>query len=486
MEQDMKPLVAIAVVLFLISAEALAADSKPNVLFIAVDDLRPELGCYGAPVVQSPNIDKLASKGLLFNRAYCQQAVCSPSRASLMTGRRPDSTKVYDLVTHFRTALPDVVTLAQHFKNNGYHAQALGKIYHGGYDDPPSWNQKSWAPGGDPMSKEVESVVKEERKKAVAAGKTAAEANHQIRGPAYANLDLPDNAFPDGKIADQAIETLNKIKDKPFFLAIGFMKPHLPFVAPKKYWDMYPKDKIKLPPNMYPPKGTPPLSLHDSGELRQYRDIPAKGALSETAALEMVHGYYAATSFMDAQLGKVLDELDKLGLRENTIVVLWGDHGWQLGEHGLWCKHTNFEVAARSPLIISVPKQKNAGAKTDALVEFVDVYPSLCELSKLPLPEGLEGTSFVPLIENPTQPWKKAAFSQYPRGKLMGYSIKTDRYRYTEWQQKDKKVNARELYDHKIDPDENTNVVDAPENKAAVEELSKMLNDGWQASRPGK
>ena len=285
------------------------------------------------------------------------------------------------------------------------------------------------------------------------------------------------------------MELLAELKDQPFFLAVGFVKPHLPFVAPKKYWDLYSADDIKLAENSYPPKGAPEYATTNWGELRAYYGIPKKGPLSDEQARNMIHGYYAAVSFMDAQVGRVLDALEREGLADKTVVILWGDHGWQLGEHGMWCKHTNFETSARAALIISVPGQKAAGAKTNALVEFVDIYPSLAEICGLPAAEGVEGTSFAPLLSDPKQPWKTAAFSQYPRqipnvGQGMGYSIRTDRYRLTEWSVPKKDFREYELYDHETDPGENVNLADLPEHADTAKKLAAQLHAGWQAARP--
>ena len=308
---------------------------------------------------------------------------------------------------------------------------------------------------------------------------------YRVRGPAWEDPDVADNDLPDGKTNDAALEAMRRIKDKQFFLAVGYIKPHLPFVAPKKYFDLYRREDLKLAPNPSPPKDCPDIALHNWGELRAYLDIPKKGPLSDEMALDLIHGYYAATSYVDAQIGKLLDELERLGLADKTVVVLWGDHGWQLGDHGLWCKHTNFEIAARAPLIFRVPGQKEPGAKTEALAEFVDIYPTLCDLCELPLPEGLEGTSLVPVIRDPQRAWKTAAFSQYPRGRAMGYSMRTDRYRYTEWLPRGGgEPVARELYDHQEDPQENVNLAGRPENKQLVAGLSKQLKAGWKAARP--
>ncbi|MCX5659742.1 MAG: sulfatase [Planctomycetota bacterium] len=438
-------------------------------------------------------MDRLAARGLLFERAYCAQAVCSPSRTSLLTGCRPDTTRVYDLETHFRKTLPNVVTLPQHFKANGYHTQAFGKIYHGGLDDPASWSSPLTYPKNEwyqlpenraLMKKRLENLKDDDAKvSAVALGR--------IRGAPVECADVPDNAYGDGAIADDAIEALRKIKDKPFFLAAGFLKPHLPFVAPKRYWDLYRREEIALADNPFFPKGAPALAGTTWGELRAYHGIPATGPVTDDQARTLIHGYLACVSYVDAQIGRLLDELDRLGLRENTIVVLWGDHGWKLGEHGLWCKHTNFEMDTRSTLIVAAPGQASAGTPgkhTTALTEFVDIYPTLCELSGLPLPQHLEGTSFAPLLETPDRAWKQAAFSQYPRGGgVMGYSMRTDRYRYTQWQeQKSHKVVARELYDHQLDPEENRNVADDPANAKLVAQLGAQLNEGWRKALPGR
>jgi iduronate 2-sulfatase len=506
MKLDSLLFVALAIAAGAPSATGAKPTVKPNILFIAVDDLRPELGCYGRDYIKSPNIDRLARAGMVFNHAYCQQAVCSPSRSSLMMGTRPDTTKVWDLVTHFRTALPDVVTLGQHFKQQGYFVQGMGKIYHGGYDDPPTWSvpwqtpkaikyalpenraldqrQYEGEPDGDAKTKS--------RKKARAA--TAVSSGPDTRGPAFEGTDVPDNMFQDGKVAELAVSTLRDLskKPEPFFLAVGFIKPHLPFVAPKKYWDLYDPARIQLAPNKFRPRDAPDYAILPGGELRNYHGIP-EGSIPDDLARQLKHGYYAAVSYMDAQVGKVLDELDRLDLRRNTIVILWGDHGWKLGEHDAWCKHSNCENDTNAPLIISVPGMKNAGGRTDALVEFVDIYPTLAELASLPLPKHLEGASFKPLLDDPTRPWKSAAFSQYPRnagkaggGSLMGYSMRTERYRFTVWVARNDhtKVSAMELYDHQTDPQENTNLANLPASAVLVERLMAQGRRGWQGALP--
>jgi len=463
------------------------AGGKMNVLFIAVDDLRPQLGCYGHAKMISPNLDRLASGGTTFLRTYCQQAVCAPSRASLLAGCRPDTTRVYDLQTPLRTTMPDVVTLPEHFKNHGYTSVSLGKVYHhGAKDDPKGWSEPPWGPpGAFPGYATAEALALQQRAtdQALKAGWKPKTKGELRKGPPCEAGDVADEAYPDGKIARQAVETLRRLKDRPFFLACGFLKPHLAFACPKKYWDLYKREAIDLADNPFQPKGAPDIAMHNWGELRAYYGMPQDGPLSDDQARELIHGYYACTSFTDAQIGKVLDELQALGLADRTVVVVWGDHGWNLGEHGLWCKHANFETSVHAPLLCRAPGLP-AGGRTDRLTEFVDIYPSLCELAGLPLPGHLEGASFVPLMRDPRRAWKSAAFSQYPRGKVMGYSMRTDRYRFTRWQAPDGTAVATELYDHQTDPHENVNRAADPAQAKLVEELSARLAQGWRAARP--
>lgn len=484
-----------------------AAD-RPNVLFIAVDDLRPELGCYGQSHIQSPNIDRLAKSGVVFERAYCQQAVCSPSRSSVMTGTRPDTTQVWDLVTHFRKAIPNVVTLGQHFKDHGYFVQGMGKIYHGDLDDAPTWSVPWSTPKAVryalPENQKLDQRQYEREPDAdqrppserTADGPPSTGLNS--RGPAFEGTDVPDETYQDGKVAEFALSRIrefSKNPKQPFFLAVGFIKPHLPFVAPKKYWDLYDPAKIELAPNRFRAKNAPEYSILPGGELRNYDGIPV-GSVPDDLARQLKHGYYAAISYTDAQIGKLLAELDRLGLRENTIVVLWGDHGWKLGEHDAWCKHSTSENDTNAPLIISAPGMKSAGSHTRALVEFVDIYPTLCDLAGLPLPGHLEGVSAKPVLEQPDRAWKSAAFSQYPRSKgqsgkpngLMGYSMRTDRYRLTVWvDRKDhSKIEAVELYDHQVDPMENNNIAGEPANTELVGHLMTQWRQGWRGALPAK
>jgi iduronate 2-sulfatase len=447
------------------------AQDRPNVLFIGVDDLRPELNCYGETYIHSPNIDRLASQGVLFNRAYCQWAVCMPSRASLLTGLRPDTFK--GVARGFRSVVPDVVTLPQHFKNNGYFTQSFGKIYHGtwytayvgnSHQDPISWSVPRMAPSpqyyysekGIQAAREVFATSDDPWSQDVIRDPSDPDQwkKHFVRAWATEAPDVADEIPGDGVITATAIERIRDLASRkepvPFFLAVGFMKPHLPFIAPKKYWDLYNPEEIPSVPLPEPPEGAPDIALNQWGELRAYSDMPKSGPLTPEQTRHLRHGYAACVSYVDAQVGLLLDELDRLELRKNTIVVLWSDHGFKLGDLGMWCKHTNFELDTRVPLIVSAPGL-SAGTKSDALVELVDLYPTLSDLADLPKSPGAEGVSFAQIVKNPNSSGESAAFSQYPRGQNVGYSIRTSRYRYTEWRPKNKvqaPLVAVELYDY--------------------------------------
>jgi arylsulfatase A-like enzyme len=469
----MRPLAFLS--LSLLACVAYAAETKrPNVLFIAVDDLRPEINASGSKVIKTPNMDRIAARGTTFDRAYCQQAVCSPSRSSLMTGRRPDATRVWDLDTHFRTALPDAVTVAQYFKNHGYHSQGMGKIFHGGYDDAPSWSVPWQTPKAPAYASEA--ALK------LAADPANIDKKGRARGPAYESADVPDDTYTDGKTSRLAAKTLAELKQKgkPFFLAVGMAKPHLPFVAPKKYWDLYDPAEIYVPAFQKLPAGAPGFVGHTNGELSSYAGMPKDGIVDAATARTLRHGYYAAISYMDAQVGIVLDALEKEGLADSTVIVLWGDHGWQLGEHGLWHKHTNFEVSARAPLLISMPGQKEPGRKSASLAEFIDIYPTLADACGLPKPKDVEGVSLKPVLDDASARVRPVAISQYPRndaGKsLMGYSIRDDRWRLTLWRdRKDNSIHATELYDEANDPHETVNVAAKTEHAEVIARLTKFL-----------
>lgn len=474
--------------LLLTLATAALAESRPNVLFIAVDDLRPELGCYGNTIVKSPNIDRIAARGIVFDRAYCQQAVCSPSRTAIMTGLRPDTTKVWDLETHFRVAQPDCITLPQQFKANGYHCSALGKIYHSGFEDGRSWNEPHWYPKGRAVDTDLNDwtkqivtrhdVMTEEYANPTDDGPARKNNKSPKKGPAFEVSPKADDELPDGAVAAEAVRRIQQAKShaKPFFLAVGFVKPHLPFVAPKKYWDLYDPNSIPVPTTSQLPQGCPEFAGHTNGELHAYPGVPAGNPIPQEFAKTLRHGYYACISYMDAQVGRLLDALDQEGLADNTIIVLWGDHGWQLGDHGLWHKHTNFEIAARAPLLISLPKSPTAGQKCQAPVEFVDVFPTLTDLCGLPTPEGLAGQSLRTYIENPQAPMQKVAISQYPRNSLMGYSIRNERWRATFWRERSgSKIEAIELYDELNDPTETVSLHAKPEHKQLLDTLMQSL-----------
>jgi iduronate 2-sulfatase len=460
---------AFALLTLLVGVIGTQANAKqpPNVLFIAVDDLRPELGCYGHPMIKSPNIDRLASEGLLFQRAYCQQAVCGATRFSLMTGLRPDTTGVYGNRQPLRETIPDVLSLPQYFRQNGYETVSLGKIYHHASDDNHiGWTGQAWRPQGDWTGRgylHPESIAR-----VLPAEKVDGFVGV---GPAYEATNVSDDAYPDGKTTEKAIAELRRLKqaDKPFFLAVGMIRPHLPFNAPGRYWNLYHRADIRVPQQATWPQGMPSL---------------AGTAWSEKEALNLIHGYYASVSYADALIGRVVDELDSLQLRDNTIVILWGDHGWKLGDYGAWCKHTNFELDAHVPLILSAPDQETAGQKTSALVELIDIFPTLAELCGLEIPTTCEGTSMVPLVAEPALPWKKAAFSQFPRGQVMGYSVRSDQWRYTEWiDRRSDKIVGRELYDHATDPVVSRNLADDPALADTMNELSNLLDRGrgWRA-----
>lgn len=451
---------------------------RPNVLFIAVDDLRPQLGCFGQRQMISPNIDRLAREGVLFRQAYCQVPVCGASRGSLLSGVRPTAERLLKFDTSIDHDLPDVLTLPRHFKDNGYETISLGKVYHQMNDDRDGWAAPPWRPKNpgylNPESLAVRAKTLAGLKGDSGAGKTLA------GGPPVECADVDDSQCKDGALADRAIQEMRRMKGRPFFLATGFFKPHLPFCAPKRYWDLYKRDEINLADNPFQPKGAPRSALFHWAELRGYAGIPKAGPVSDDQARELIHGYYACVSFVDAQVGRLLDELDRLNLRDNTIVVLWGDHGWQLGEHGLWCKHTNFETSLHAPLIVSAPGLA-PGAQSPALVEFVDIYPSLCDLAGLSKPKHLEGLSFAPVLKEPDRPWKKAAFSRYADGD----SVKTGRYRYTEWKRKgEDKPFEWMMYDHQKDPHENVNIANVAENRKIVEEMRGLLRQGWRAGLP--
>lgn len=457
-----------------------------NVLFIIVDDLRPQLGCYGDPVVKTPNIDRLASRSLQFNRAYAQQAVCSPSRNSFLSGLRPETSGLRGFGTKLRDQVPDVVTLPQHFKQHGYTAVGIGKVFHfyaetglGSEDDPLSWSQPLTLPSRPVWGPEQEKARRMLLARAKSKGDKLEHSHDFPRPAAWERTVAGDADLQDGEIADQAIRQLLGLKGKPFFLAVGFMKPHLPFVAPRNYWDLYAPADIRLPDNQLPPVGAPVQATPKGADLRRYDNIPKAGPLAEETRRNLVHGYLASVSYVDAQVGRLLGALDALKLAQDTIVVLFGDHGIQVGEHGSWTdKHSHYETSTRVPLLVSAPGMTTAGQQTEALVELVDLYPTLADVCGLPAPAQSDGLSFKPLLTDPLRAWKAAAFFNYGKGS----SLRTERWRFTEWNLPDGR--EYELYDHAIDPGENHNLANQPGHAQQVKELLGRLQAGWRAALP--
>lgn len=450
--------------------------AKPNVLLICVDDLKPVLGCYGDKLVKTPNIDRLASHSMRFDAAYCNQAVCSPSRNALLTGLRPQTLGIYDLGTNFRQGRQNAVTMPQWFKANGYSAQGMGKIFHVGHgntNDEASWSVPYF------RGKVVDYALPENkrelsREEAMFDNKSPA---NLPRGAALENADVPDDTYSDGKVAAEAIRRLEaaaKNPGEPVFLAVGFLKPHLPFCAPRKYWDLYKTDQFQLPAVRRAPEGAPAYAPTAFGELRNYKDVPDKGEIPEDLQRKLIHGYHAAISYMDAQVGKVLDALDASPLKDNTVIVLWGDHGWHLGDHGMWSKHTNYEQATRIPLLVKAAGQTKGGA-SGAMVETVDIYPTLCELAGLKTPEKLDGISFAPLVTGKSAQGERDHVTHvFPRGNRLGRAIRTPTHRFVEWKTIGAPADTAEveLYDYAADPLERKNLArEQPETVARMRGL---------------
>ena len=437
--------------------EKYTASKKKNILFIMVDDLRPELNIYGENKISSPHIDALAKSGVVFNRAYSNVPVCGASRASLLTGIRPTSKRFLRYNASIKKEAPNALNLVKHLKNEGYTTISNNKITHLKYDIE-EWDEEWY-----PSSKKWRNYITEENILLESNGK---------HGYAYESPDVDDDAYNDGETANKSIQDLKNLKatGKPFFLAVGFVKPHLPFNAPKKYWDLYDFNKIELPKNNQFQANVPSRARHLWGELRYYKDIPKKGQVSNELAKKLIHGYYASVSYVDAQVGKLIKGLDDLGMRENTTIILVGDHGWSLMEHGLWVKHSNFEVALQVPLIISDSDiQKNK--KTNSIAELVDLYPSICDLANISKPAHLEGNSLTNALQNPSKVFKNKAYARYQKGE----TLIADNFFYTEWKIKDKTI-AKMLYDHNTDPDENRNLAVEDQYKIVVDSLSNILN----------
>ncbi len=486
--------------IFLFFFISITSHSKKNILFIAVDDLKPSLGVYGDSFAKTPNIDELASLGTTFTNAHVQQAICAPSRVSLLTGLRPDLTEVWDLETQMRDRNPNILTLPQHFKNNGYKTVGMGKIFDNrSVDkglDKPSWSVPYIRVNVDHpvhgnnitgfQSTENKEILSQLRDQALADGIPNREMWQYLRSkykPSTESFDISDDGYFDGALALEAVNQINKLADKnePFFIAVGFQKPHLPFVAPKKYWDMYDRSQVQLAGYQKWARGTVKLVYNNNGEMRSYTDIPESfdqnGLINIDKQRELIHGYYACVSYIDAQVGKILKAVKENNLLENTTIVLWGDHGWHLGDHGQWAKHSNFEQATRSPLIIVDPETKKNNFNSSP-TEFIDVFPTLVELSGLKSPDHLQGKSLVTLLNGKSKV-KDYAISQYPRGNVMGYALRNDRYRYVAWYKNRYSINEqdiiiKELYDYKSDPDETVNIVGI--ERALADEFQSSLN----------
>lgn len=460
----------------------IAADTRPNVLFIASDDMRPQLGCYGDPIVKSPNIDRLAARGMVFERSFVQQALCSPSRISMLSGRYPATTTIFEIGRPLRATMPDITTMPQHFKNNGYHTRSIGKIYHVGIDDDASWTIPA-AHGSKPrVSPETEKALQELQQRAKAEGATVGKTGKFSRNsaiPPFEAVDCADEDLLDGDAANMGIAQLRehaKSPEKPFFLAVGFANPHVPWISPKKYWDLYDPAKFTLAANEFVPKGAPSFAATSGTDFRGYRGVP-EGLLPEAYKRQCLHGYYAAISYVDAQVGRLLATLEETGLARNTIVVFWSDHGYYMGEHTWWgAKHNNYEGATRNCFIVATPGMKTAGAKTQALTQAVDIAPTLTELCGLPRNDGFQGTSLKPILDDPNASVNKAAFSWYPKEGWLGIAMRTDKWRYVEWTKQGEPV-QRELYNMVHDKQNDLNVADKPEHVKVIESLSKQMRD---------
>lgn len=460
------------------AAQEAPEKTRPNILFIAVDDLKTSVSPYGDTLARTPSLERIASEGVTFMNNYCQFPLSGPTRASLLTGLRPDHTGVYTLDGIFRKNNPEAVTLPEYFKLNGYETIGIGKIFHPLADkeynnDPESWTRPYIMPSAPVY------VLSE--------GKPATEC-----------VDVPDNAYKDGMVAEAAVKQIAGLKDsgKPFFLAVGFIRPHLPFVAPKKYWDLYERENMPLAEFRQMSADPVLCAYHNSNEVKAYTDIPSFHSfmpgeeLDEDIQRQLIHGYYACASYTDAQIGKVLDALEDSGLAENTIVVVWGDHGYHLGDHGLWSKLTNFESPTRTVLMISAPDTKK-GVKCRTMTEFVDVFPTLCELAGLVIPQGLDGTSLVRLMNNPKAKVKDYAFMQANRQEIQGYSIRDGRYRYVEWVRgfnttmefDPGQVVGREFYDYATDPLETENAVRDPRYRKQVKKMEERLHRFYEEQR---
>ncbi|MEO0470504.1 MAG: sulfatase [Bacteroidota bacterium] len=500
--------------ILLIRCQPAMDQKQPNILFISIDDLRPALGVYGDRIAQTPNIDQLAAEGMTFRNTFAQAAVCAPSRASLMTGLRPDSTQVWHLGDKFREINPKTVTMPQYFSQHGYHTVNLGKIFHNYMPDSVSWDEPDLRPArylrSDWLKRDGETFYISEavhrsqvrKRDSLLKIKPIRYADGWNTGPAWEAANVHDTMYYDGAQNELTKKTLTRISKmkQPFFMGLGFFRPHLPFTAPKKYWDLYDRDKIPLAANPDIPDNAPIFSMNSMYELRHYDGFHHIGhptsayRMGEDTVRLLRHGYYASVSYVDALLGDLFSHMKKLGIYDKTIIILWGDHGWKLGDHNSWGKMTNYNIDLKVPMIVRYPTQEKRGGQSFAFTELVDMFPSLCELAGIPIPDYMQGRSFVPLLENPEIPWKKAAFSQFHRrpkvsadGKrYMGYSINTEVYHYIEWYewfpQKGERgaFQGAELYDVLFDPHETKNMAYEKGHEPIVGKLSQLLAEGWR------
>ncbi len=491
-------------------------EQKPyNILFVSIDDLGPNLGAYDNPYIHSPNLDEFAKSATVFRRAYCQAAVCAPSRASLMTGIRPDSSGVWHLGDKFRIINPDAVTMPQWFSKHGYYTVNIGKIFHNYMPDSISWDEPDLRPArylkpawlkrdGETFYVNEETQRKQKIKRdSIIALRPNYYADGWNNGPAWEWEDVHDSMYFDGAQTELAIKTLERLaeKSKPFYLALGYFRPHLPFAVPKKYWDLYDPEKLPLASNPFLPKAAPIMSMNSMYELRGYDGFghikhPSEFSMNEDTARILKQGYYASVSYIDAQFAKVLESLKQLGLDKNTIVVVWGDHGWKLGEHNGWCKQTNYNIDIHVPLMVYSPTSEFKGGQTFAITELIDIFPSLCELANIPSPSYIHGESFVPVMKNKSDGVKSIAYSQFHRRpkvspdgqRYMGYSIVNADWHYVEWYSWDAEIKmrgdlvAKELYNLKDDPEENQNLAVDTTYDNLMSKLNKSITLGfkWQ------
>lgn len=464
-------------------------ENTKNILMILVDDLKPNLGCYGDQTAVSPNIDRLASKGTLFNNAYCNQAVSVASRYNLLTGARSTSSGLYDFGFELRDVYPNAVTLPQFFMNAGYSTEAIGKVFHVGHgntNDESSWSIPHY------HDKVIEYLLTESAGDQITREEVYFEntrlyfsdlpSMEQLpRGAAWEAPDVVDDSYADGRVARHAISRLrelNKNPELPFFMAVGFARPHLPFSAPKKYWDMYDPDKLPMPVYEKDAENAPRMAIKRGGEIDQFKPIPAgQYVYPDSLTRKLIHGYYASMSYMDAQLGRIINELERLDMLDNTIIIFWGDHGWHLGDHGYWTKHTNYEQANKIPLIVVAPGVSTPGVSTDQFSETVDIYPTLTELAGIGAPvapQPIDGLSLVPVIKDPDIRIRNHVYHAFPLGGYIGRAIRTERYRLVEWKNWINPTEVvYELYDYEKDPLETKNIADYEPN--VVNRLKQIL-----------